>query len=533
MSSVPITGILTTKNYKHFAIRDSAYNVLAEFDGAKLANPALHGDLVTLEGPGAHLKVERRAEHPMLAGLLHMKSNTIYGMTSHGVPIYLFYPFDRRYPPFRVGSKAPRDQNRLALIRVADFGPADTFPRGNLERILGVAGDFDAEREALAFTASPFIKKISPKAHTTVADHREHICDSYITVNIDPEGCKDIDDVVSLKALSDGSWNCIISIADVDDAVPAGSEMDLYAQKTLQTVYNMGRAERPMLPEVLSEGICSLIPGSPRPVIGLKFRYVPKNEEGRRIVDCSFNKYYLTNQKSYTYEDIVGTTDFPVTALKDIVTEIAGGPTNCSHEWVARLMMFYNLKAAEILGSEGIYRAHDGPNSERLAELLTFMSDADAQMLANSAAKYVTGGGAAKTHYGFGGRQYAHTTSPIRRYADLYNQRLIKAHIVGLASEGGCNQELVYKLNEVSRAARDFDRCMKFMSALEAKEPAEAIVIGQKADKVKIYVVPWKMSFNMNKVDQEFTLGSKIIVNYHYDSSKVSWKERMIFQVVI
>jgi exoribonuclease R len=160
------------------------------------------------------------------------------------------------------------------------------------------------------------------------------------------------------------------------------------------------------------------------------------------------------------------------------------------------------------------------------------MSDADAQMLSNSAAKYVAGGSEPKTHYGFGGRQYAHTTSPIRRYADLYNQRLIKAYIAATASDRGSNQELVYKLNEVSRAARDFDRCTRFMSALEAKEPAEAIVIGQTADKVKIYVVPWKMSFKMNKVEHEFSLGSKITVNYHYDSSKVSWKERMIFQLV-
>lgn len=527
-----ITGILTTKNYKQFAIRDSAYNVLAEFEGAKKANPALHGDHVTL-GSDGRLTVERRAEHPMLAGLLHMKSNTIYGLTSHGVPIYLFYPFDHRYPPFRVGSKADKSQNRLALVRVADFGPADTFPRGNLERILGAAGDLEVEQQALAFTASPFIKKISPKAYVASPEQRQHICKSYTTVNIDPEGCKDIDDAVSLRLNDDGSWNCIISIADVDDAVREGSEMDLYAQKTLQTVYNMGRAERPMLPEVLSEGICSLIPGSPRPVVGLKFKYVPKNGEGCRIVDCKFNKYYLTNQKSYTYEEIIGATDFPVATLKEIVADI-GCQTEDSHEWIARLMMFYNLKAAEILGPSGIYRAHDGPNLERLSQLKTFMSETDAQMLSNSAAKYILGDAEGdKTHFGFDGRLYAHATSPIRRYADLYNQRLIKAFIEGSTAALPEANELVYKLNEVNKAARDFDRACRFMNALMATESVDAIIIGIQTDTVKIYVVPWKMTFKMNRLDQDFNLGSRIKVNYHFDPSKVSWKSRMVFQLAI
>ncbi len=529
-----ITGILITKNYKQFTIRDSAYNVLAEFEGAKKANPALHGDHVTL-GPDGRLTVERRAEHPMLAGLLHMKSNTIYGLTSHGVPIYLFYPFDSRYPPFRVGSKADKSQNRLALIRVADFGPADTFPRGNLERILGPAGDLEVEKQALAFTASPFIKKISPKAYVASPEQRQHICESYTTVNIDPEGCKDIDDVISLKANNDGSWSCIISIADVDDAVPANSEMDLYAQKTLQTVYNMGRAERPMLPEVLSEGICSLIPGSPRPTIGLKFKYVPKNDEGCRIVDCQFNKYYLTNQKSYSYEEIIGATDFPVTALKEIVAELCGGQTEDSHEWVAQLMIFYNLKAAEILGSSGIYRAHDGPNLERLSQLKTFMSETDAQMLSNSAAKYILGSAEGdKTHFGFGGRLYAHATSPIRRYADLCNQRLIKAFIDNVESAAAVEvHELVYKLNEANKAARNFDRTCRFIDGLATTESQDAIVVGIQADTIKIYVVPWKMTFKMNRLDDEFELGSKIKVNYHFDASKVSWKSRMVFQQTI
>ena len=75
-------GILVTKNYNHFSIMSPDYkNVLIEFDGSRLANPALHGDLVE-QAPDGALQVIKRAKYPQLTGLLDLKSMTIHGLTA-------------------------------------------------------------------------------------------------------------------------------------------------------------------------------------------------------------------------------------------------------------------------------------------------------------------------------------------------------------------------------------------------------------------------------------------------------------------
>ncbi len=530
-------GILITKNYNHFSIMSSDYkDVLEEFDGSRLANPALHGDLVELE-PYGSLRVIKRATHPQLAGLLDLKSMTIHGLTSRNVPIYLFYPFDRRYPPMRVGcSERDRTNNRLALVEFNEFNRGDMFPRGNLVRLLGVAGDMTVEREALAHTASPYCKVsglVSPSINmANEKDSRELIDEGWMTANIDPDGCKDIDDVISFRSTGTDAWDVIISIADVDDVVRMGSPIDLYAQKTLQTIYDNGSVMRPMLPPVFSEGICSLnADGAPKSVIGLQFRFVPSNDVGTKIVDMKFQMLHLKNKKSYTYENVYSASseDFPIAVLAEVASEIAGHPVTDSHEWIAELMKFYNLQAATIIGSNGMYRAHSGPRIKQLEMLRSILDDATASALSNSAAIY-TCGPALGGHHGFGGELYCHATSPIRRYADLYNQRLIKAYLSEKEVDAD-GYALTFRMNEVSKAARQYEKIAHFTRCLGAGEPVEAIVIdyNEEKKKAKIYIKAWLMTFSMNICA---TIGTNLHVRYSYNPAKFNWKDRMVFEPV-
>ncbi len=532
-NTIRMQGILITKNYNHFSIMSPDYEeVLTEFDGPRLANPALHGDLVE-QAPDGAIRVIKRTVHPQLAGLLDLKSMTIHGLTTRNVPIYLFYPFDRRYPPMRVGcSERDRTQNRIALVEFSEFNRGDMFPRANLVRLLGISGSMDVEREALAHVASPYY---SPKERIqslqSADSHRELIDEGWMTANIDPDGCKDIDDVISFRAAGTNTWDVIISIADVDDIIRIGSPIDLYAQKTLQTIYDNGSVIRPMLPPVFSEGICSLTAdGAPKPVIGLQFRFVPTNDVGSKIVDMKFVKLHLKNKKSYTYENVYSalTEDFPVSILEAVASEIAGSPVTDSHEWIAELMKFYNLQAATIIGSQGMFRAHSGPRQEQLEMLRSIVDDATAASLSNSAATYVCGpspGG----HHGFGGALYCHATSPIRRYADLYNQRLIKAHIDGSECDVHEMYYLTFRMNEVSKAARQFEKIAHFTRCIEISpgESVEAIIIGSN----KIYVKPWHMTFKIN-LPEPVALGTTIRVIYAYNPAKFNWKERMVFQQI-
>ncbi len=532
-------GILVTKNYNHFSIMSPDYkDVLEEFDGPRLANPALHGDLIQKELDGS-LKIIKRGNYPQLAGLLDLKSMTIHGLTARNVPIYLFYPFDRRFPPMRVGcSERDRTQNRLALVEFNEFNRGDMFPRGNIVRLLGIAGDMDVERDALAHTASPYCKVsglVSPSINkVNEKDSRELIDEGWMTANIDPQGCKDIDDVISFRSAGTDAWDVIISIADVDDIIREGSPIDLYAQKTLQTIYDNGSVKRPMLPPVFSEGICSLTAdGAPKSVIGLQFRFVPSNDVGAKIVDTKFLMLHLKNKKSYTYENVYSASpeDFPVATLAAVASEIAGHPVTDSHEWIAELMKFYNLQAATIIGSNGMYRAHSGPKQEQLEMLRSILDDATASALSNSAAIY-TCGPALGGHHGFGGALYCHATSPIRRYADLYNQRLIKAYL--LDEEVDVNgYALTFRMNEVSKAARQYEKIAHFTRCLSAggREPVEVIVIdyNEEKKKAKIYVKEWKLTFSMNI---STSIGTILHVRYSYNPSKFNWKDRMVFEPV-
>jgi exoribonuclease R len=533
-NTIRMQGLLITKNYNHFSIMSPDYKkVLAEFDGPRLANPALHGDLIE-QAPDGTMRVIKRSTHPQLAGLLDLKSMTIHGLTARNVPIYLFYPFDRRYPPMRVGcSERDRTTNRIALVEFNDFNRGDMFPRANLVRLLGISGSMDIEREALAHTASPYC---SPKERASLRSaefkqdsYRELIDEGWMTANIDPDNCKDIDDVISFCPTGSGAWGVIISIADVDDIVRMGSPIDLYAQKTLQTIYDNGSVIRPMLPPVFSEGICSLTAdGAPKPVIGLQFRFVPTNDVGSKIVDMKFVKLHLKNKKSYTYDNVYSalTEDFPVSIMAEVASEIAGSPVTDSHEWIAELMKFYNLQAAAIIGSNGMFRSHDGPRLEQLEMLQSILDEKTAASLSNSAATYVCGpspGG----HHGFGGALYCHATSPIRRYADLYNQRLIKAHIDGCELSIEVDA-LTFRMNEVSKAARQFEKIAHFTRCIEVAsgESVEAIMIGPN----KIYVKPWRMTFKIS-LTETIPLGTTISVRYAYNPAKFNWKERMVFAV--
>ncbi len=548
-----IRGTILTKNYSRFSITDSENNTipLMEFEGAKLANPALHGDSIELVLEPTHsIKVIKRGQHPILAGLLDLKSRTKYGMTSRNVPIYLFYPFDKRYPPFRVGcSEKDVTHNRLALVEFSDFTQSDIFPRGNLVRLIGIAGDLEAEKAALAHTISPYCKPEGKLSFTLPGRDAKYLSrslidDSWITANIDPEGCKDIDDAVSFKKLPNGTWLCLISIADVDSLVSEGSPIDDYAKSTLQTVYDSGTPVKPMLPPILSESLCSLVPGLPKSVVSLSFKYVPSNLTGNRIVDMQFEHLHLINNKSYTYENIYDAFEsdgFPVNILQEVASEIASEPITDSHEWIAQLMKFYNLQAAAILGSQGIYRAHKGPVKEKLdsleaiKETLNTIDPSIIQSLSNSAAQYSLlnpEDPSLCTHYGFGGQLYCHATSPIRRYADLHNQRILKKIIQGYPIESHLDYTLVYKLNEVSKASRNYDRICQFLKEVSIGSPVEGIIISKSSSRLQVYILPWRMTFNLSPTICEEEPGSKIFLKYYFDPSKKSWKERMVFNQV-
>lgn len=506
--------IVHTPDYIHFTLRDEIGGAEGPtYTDARLFAGILHGDMVTIwDDRDPAIELISRAKHPALAGVLELASKTLYGMTSRNVPIYLFRPFDRRYPPFRVGcSERDRTHNRLAIVQFEDWAKGLTLPRGVLVQLLGPTGDFGIEQVALQHTASPFW------SHKAFMGHPMHMAapvgrplldtaGGWTLCNVDPVGCRDIDDVIGFRG-----DQVAICIADVDAAVHEDSAVDRYAALTAQTIYENGFAVRPMLPPVLSEGICSLVPGEIRPAIAL----IATIRDGS-LCDVHFKAVNILNGRSYTYEEA----DADLGDLFKPLVGALGCVSDDSHMWIAEAMKFYNLEAAKVLVARGhgILRSHSGPKAEKLAALIPALGPEIAARFASEAAAYVPVGGA--THFGMDDKPYCHATSPIRRYADLVNQRILK----GVAPTVP-NWQLYYTLNVRSKAAKEYERAVTFMHAINSgNKEVDAVIV----DSDRAYVPAWS---RLIRLANDKAVGSECRVRYFYDASKARWKERMIFEI--
>ena len=117
---------------------------------------------------------------------------------------------------------------------------------------------------------------------------------------IDPPGSKDLDDAVSIK--KEGPYYVIgVHIADVAAVVKKGSGVDLEARRRAVTFYPLDRKPHPMLPEPLSHGKCSLLPGEERQALSVFFTF---NENGCQVEVPVVKKTVIKSCVQLTYEEV-------------------------------------------------------------------------------------------------------------------------------------------------------------------------------------------------------------------------------------
>ena len=528
------------------------------------ADRALPGDYVEYDLTSQTCTLVRRTAHPALAGILDVCSKTIYGLTSRHVPIYLFHPFDKSYPPFRVGcSTKDRARNKVAVVRFDDWPKCDTFPRGNLERIIGDAGDLEAEIAGLAIYANPYWRPAAAAAAAAAAAtaaalaptpaptqpiqptqsltaDRKVLGPDWWTINIDPAGCKDVDDTLSFRQFPDSdAWEIVIGIADVAAAVSTGDPLDKAAELYAETVYSpTGEALRPMLPRALGEDVCSLRAGQERPVVGLYFIW-----NGEQICpDPVFGLYTIKNDATYTYDNVATAViaSAPDTTLASILTPLtayieqdAAGTTD-PHNWVAACMKYYNMCAAFMLWAQntGLLRANH-PNDYCEREKLTSNGYSPNYETA-SPAYYVPATSARRndSHWSIsksGPVLYCHATSPIRRYADLLNQRYLKA-IIGTQTPTTVDASTADHLNCRQRSIKRANKRATLMTHLIAgpaivEGTATAYIYG----KTRVWIEKWHTFVSYNG---ELPVGEPVSFRFFVDTNKPSWSDRIVIEKV-
>ncbi len=184
------------------------------------------------------------------------------------------------------------------------FQPA----RGVIAEVLGRPGRFETETTAVihrhhlcdAFDSSSLVEASNAKMAFDPRNtrDREDFTDELI-VTIDPPDAKDFDDAVSLARDEQGNWVLGVHIADVGYFVPEGSALDRAARRRGNSVYLPGRT-LPMLPEMLSNGICSLQPGQPRYT---KSVYLTYNKDGQ-IQSTDFANTMIKSSARLTYQEV-------------------------------------------------------------------------------------------------------------------------------------------------------------------------------------------------------------------------------------
>jgi exoribonuclease R len=561
-----LRGILQTKDYHHFMILSDTGNLLHEFIGAKQANKCLPGDhvgWVTHSVGNEKCELELRDQHPLLVGTLELTSKSTYGMTRRGHLMYLCTPYDKRYPPFIVGSsEKDRSQNLIVLIKLEEW--ATQFPRGSIQQTLGRSGEEKAEYQALIWQACPWkypVYAYQPKLLPSVSRIRL----SGTTFHIDPEGCRDVDDVITMEPIhGSNNWLITITISDVAAFVEEGSAVDIMASLIGQTLYDTdGRVLRPMLPPEYSEQACSLLPGKERYGISLQFIW-----DTIMIRDPTWFQSVLMVNQSYSYEEFqVSDSPFrPV--LQTIASYLAKKPVTDSHEWIEQMMILYNTEAGKQLKAmkQGIVRRHSPPDRERLQAYREHVPELE--MLAFSSAEYCLAEEEDTVHSGLDSDHYAHASSPIRRYADLVNQRVLTNWIQG-STDYYIVPQAMYDMNLRGKAIKNFARDVTFLRAISTGPcPVEngaaygvlrttgqtsfegiimeKIPIEEGFMKIKIYVPQWKRMVSTTyrmikdqdhvlsrdeKTEIDVTLYRRVSVQCAFVLQNRNWKERVILNI--
>ena len=354
--------------------------------------------------------------------------------------------------------------------------------------------------------------------------------------HIDPVGCKDVDDVLCFTS-ENGKRYVTITIADVSSAVPEGHPLDIRAAKICQTLYQDGVAPKPMFPPLMSEGQLSLLKGCKKPGLSLKVC----------LYDLSVSWFESAVNVTQTFDyDTINVERDLVYDLK-MMSSAFGMVSEDSHEWIESAMKFYNVEAAKLLkkAGVGVLRSHSAPDLERYENL-----DPSLSFLAMSSATYVAASSENTRHWGLNEDAYCHVTSPIRRYADLINQRCLKKLLFGSSEPVSIDYD---RLNAVSKAAKQHDRDLVFLKAIKKERTGQVVgkivEIRDKGDdirKLSIYVAQWavivKMKYKrgpdpktvLSKDELSVipvSLGEIVHISYHSNLTARCWKRRMVLKL--
>ena len=384
---------------------------------------ALHGDQVKVylfpmrkgkKKEGQIIEILQRKKKQFVGTIEVSRNYAFLIPDSNTMPVDIFIPLANLN-----GAKT----GQKVIGAITEWPPQSENPFGEVLQVLGKPGNNDVEMDSilaefefpLSFSAKAekeaqaFIDEIPEEEIRKRRDFRDTF-----TITIDPADAKDFDDAISLKSLENGHWEVGVHIADVSYFVKPGTTIDKEAFQRGTSVYLVDRVI-PMLPEHLSNQLCSLQPNKDR----LCFSAVFEMDEETKIYNEWFGKTIIHSDYRFNYEEVQsiiesGTGDFSkeILIFNKLAVELReerfkkgsfnfetqevrfkldekGAPLEIylremkdSNKLIEDFMLLANRKVAEWASKKDkngetktfVYRVHDSPTPEKLENFIQFVN---------------------------------------------------------------------------------------------------------------------------------------------------------------
>src|SRR6059058_5530282 len=485
------------------------------FIAAENIGTAMHGDRVVarISRDAPHDRIKGRREGRIIR-ILERARDTIVGTLQRSRNFYYVVPDDPRFV-HDIYVRPERDQQQgtsanvgdKVVVRLDAWESRHVNPEGEIIEVLGAASA--AGVDVLSIIRKFHLRAEFPKDVLNQAERiseqivarqleaREDLRKEFV-VTIDPDDARDFDDAIQVEKIKNG-WRLGVHIADVAAYVEPGSPLDREARRRGNSVYLPDRVI-PMLPERLSNVVCSLKPGVDRLThsVFIHFDKTGVAKSARFAHSVIRSAHRLTYKQAYAIltsplRDRLGERlhlawelaallrqkrfehgsldlDFPEVK---VWVDKRGHPVRLervdndeSHQLIEEFMLAANEAVARELKKRAIptiYRVHENPDPEKLAEYREFVLSfnykvgdlthrAELQRLLASirgkpeeqalkvallkSLKRARYLGQPLSHYGLAKANYLHFTSPIRRYADLVVHRSLGRDGTPLPSVG-------------------------------------------------------------------------------------------------
>src|SRR6266404_208746 len=475
------------------------------FIAAENTGTAMHGDRVVarISRDAPHGRIKGRREGRVIR-ILERAHDTVVGTLQHSRNFYYVVPDDPRLV-HDVYVRAAQDRRShtaatvgdKVVVRLESWESRHVNPEGEIIEVLGPAAASGVDMLSIIRKCglpTEFPKSVVDEAseipetvERRMIEGREDLRGKFI-VTIDPDNARDFDDAIHVEKIDNENWQLGVHIADVASYVEPESALDGEARRRGNSVYLPDRVI-PMLPERLSNGVCSLRPGVDRLTHSVFIQF----DKNGRAKSARFAKSVIRSAQRVTYKQAYailqsksdgelskrlhtawtlasllrrkrfehGSLDLDFPEVK-VHVDPTGVPVKLervendeSHQLIEEFMLAANEAVARELKHRAIptiYRVHEDPDPEKLAEYREFVlsfnykvgdlshraeiqrflasirGKPEEQALIIGLLKSLKRARYAPQplgHYGLAKANYLHFTSPIRRYADLVVHRTL------------------------------------------------------------------------------------------------------------